>query len=227
MNSENLMFLEKFYNISGITELYYRIAKGKVDLSKMREIEQVSGLFKVEKKPPRKKRKTFKEYETEFVTLDSKKDTLLIGDDFKGFEYTMAKCCNPIPGDRVYGFITVSSGIKIHRFDCPNSVHMMSKTAYRCIKARWKSDKLVERMAAIKIVGIDQFGLVNKITEIISNQENVNMKSISFDTEDGIFEGRIKVMVLDTEHLEQLSAKFEEVEGVKRVLRWDEEESDA
>ena len=227
MNSENLMFLEKFYNISGITELYYRIAKGKVDLSKMREIEQVSGLFKVEKKPPRKKRKTFKEYETEFVSLDSKKDTLLIGDDFKGFEYTMAKCCNPIPGDRVYGFITVSSGIKIHRFDCPNSVHMMSKTAYRCIKARWKSDKLVERMAAIKIVGIDQFGLVNKITEIISNQENVNMKSISFDTEDGIFEGRIKVMVLDTEHLEQLSAKFEEVEGVKRVLRWDEEESDA
>ncbi len=227
MNSENLMFLEKFYNISGITELYYRIAKGKVDLSKMREIEQVSGLFKVEKKPPRKKRKTFKEYESEFVSLDSKKDTLLIGDDFKGFEYTMAKCCNPIPGDRVYGFITVSSGIKIHRFDCPNSVHMMSKMAYRCIKARWKSDKLVERMAAIKIIGIDQFGLVNKITEIISNQENVNMKSISFDTEDGIFEGRIKVMVLDTEHLEQLSAKFEEVEGVKRVLRWDEEESDS
>ena len=227
MNSENLMFLEKFYNISGITELYYRVAKGKVDLSKIREMEQVSGDFKVEKKPPRKKRKTFKEYESEFVSLDSKKDTLLIGDDFKGFEYTLAKCCNPIPGDRVYGFITVSSGIKVHRFDCPNSVHMMSKMAYRCIKARWKSDKLVERMAAIKVVGIDQFGLVNKITEIISNQENVNMKSISFDTEDGIFEGRIKVMVMDTEHLEQLTAKFEEVEGVKRVLRWDEKETES
>jgi GTP pyrophosphokinase len=227
MSSENLMFLEKFYTISGITELYYRIAKGKVDLSKMREIEQVSGVFKTEKKPPRKKRKTFQEFESEFVSLDSKKDTLLIGDDFKGFDYTMAKCCNPIPGDRVYGFITVSSGIKVHRFNCPNSVNMMSKMAYRCIKARWKSDELVERIAAIKIIGIDQFGLVNKITEIISNQINVNMKSISFDTDDGIFEGRIKVMVMDTEHLEQLTAKFEEVEGVKRVFRWDEEETEA
>jgi len=226
MCSENIMFLEKHFSLPNITELYFRIAKGKIDLSKMREMEHVNGMFVTEKKPPRKKRKTIQEYESEFVSLDSKKDTLLIGDDFKGFDYQMAKCCNPIPGDRVFGFITVSSGIKVHRFNCPNSVNMMSKMAYRCIKARWKSDKLVERVAAIKIFGIDQFGLVNKITEIISNQINVNMKSISFDTDDGVFEGRIKVMVLDTEHLEQLTRKFEEVEGVKRVLRWDEEDSE-
>ncbi|MBL6660821.1 MAG: bifunctional (p)ppGpp synthetase/guanosine-3',5'-bis(diphosphate) 3'-pyrophosphohydrolase, partial [Crocinitomicaceae bacterium] len=226
MCSENIMFLEKYFNMPNITELYFRIAKGKIDLSKMREMEHVNGMFVIEKKPPRKKRKTIQEYESEFVSLDSKKDTLLIGDDFKGFDYQMAKCCNPIPGDRVFGFITVSSGIKVHRFNCPNSVNMMSKMAYRCIKARWKSDKLVERVAAIKIIGIDQFGLVNKITEIISNQINVNMKSISFDTDDGVFEGKIKVMVLDTEHLEQLTRKFEEVEGVKRVLRWDEEDSE-
>ena len=226
MCSENIMFLEKYFNLPSITELYFCIAKGKIDLSKMREMEHLNGMFVTEKKPPRKKRKTIQEYESEFVSLDSKKDTLLIGDDFKGFDYQMAKCCNPIPGDRVFGFITVSSGIKVHRFNCPNSVNMMSKMAYRCIKARWKSDKLVERVAAIKIIGIDQFGLVNKITEIISNQINVNMKSISFDTDDGVFEGRIKVMVLDTEHLEQLTRKFEEVEGVKRVLRWDEEDSE-
>lgn len=226
MCSENIMFLEKHFNLPNITELYFRIAKGKIDLSKIREMDQMNGMFVVEKKGPRKKKKTIQEYESDFVSLDSKKGTLLIGDDFKGFDYQMAKCCNPIPGDKVYGFITVSSGIKVHRFNCPNSVNMMSKMAYRCIKARWKSDKLVERIAAIKIIGIDQFGLVNKITEIISNQINVNMKSISFDTDDGIFEGKIKVMVLDTEHLEQLTRKFEEVEGVKRVLRWDEEDSE-
>ena len=226
MCSENIMFLEKHFNLPTIIELYFRIAKGKIDLSKIRKMDQLNGMFVLEKKSPRKKKKTIQEYESEFVSLDSKKDTLLIGDDFKGFDYQMAKCCNPIPGDRVYGFITVSSGIKVHRFNCPNSVNMMSKMAYRCIKARWKSDKLVERIAAIKIIGIDQFGLVNKITEIISNQINVNMKSISFDTDDGIFEGKIKVMVLDTEHLEQLTRKFEEVEGVKRVLRWDEEDSE-
>ena len=226
MGSENIMFLEQHYNVPNVSELYFRIAKGKLDLAKIRELEQVNGVFKIEKKLPRKKKKTIQEYESEFVTLNSKKDTLLIGDDFKGFDYQMAKCCNPIPGDKVFGFITVSTGIKVHRFNCPNSVNMMSKMDYRCIKARWKSDKLVERAVAIKIIGIDQFGLVNKITEIISNQINVNMKSISFDTDDGIFEGKIKVMVLDTEHLEQLTRKFEEVEGVKRVLRWDEEDSE-
>lgn len=226
MGSENIMFLEKHYAVPNITELYFRIAKGKIELSKVRELEQVNGLFKVDKKPLRKKKKSIIEYESEFIATDSKKDTLLIGDDFKGFDYQMAKCCNPIPGDKVFGFITVSAGVKVHRFNCPNSVNMMSKMAYRCIKARWKSDKLIERVAAIKIIGIDQFGLVNKITEIISNQINVDMKSISFDTDDGIFEGRIKVMVLDTEHLEQLTRKFEEVEGVKRVLRWDDEDSE-
>jgi GTP pyrophosphokinase len=100
----------------------------------------------------------------------------------------------------------------------------MSKMAYRCIKAKWKSDKLVEREAAIKIIGIDQIGLVNKLTEIISKENNVNMKSISFDTEDGIFEGKIKVMVYDTEHLELLMQKFEQVEGVQNVSRWDAQE---
>jgi GTP pyrophosphokinase len=98
---------------------------------------------------------------------------------------------------------------------------------YRCIKARWKSQELIERLAAIKINGIDSIGLVNRLTEIISNQHNVNMKSISFETEDGIFEGRIKVMVYDTEHLEQLMRKFEQVDGVQRVVRWDLQEEDS
>ena len=100
----------------------------------------------------------------------------------------------------------------------------MSKMAYRCIKARWQSQQLVERIAALRITGIDSLGLVNKLTEIISNRHNVNMKSISFETEDGIFEGRIKVLVYDTEHLDQLMRKFESVEGVKRVIRWDTDE---
>ena len=95
---------------------------------------------------------------------------------------------------------------------------------YRCIKARWQSQQLIERIAAIQINGIDNIGLVNRLTEIISKQHNVNMKSISFETDDGIFEGRIRVMVYDTEHLEQLMSKFEQVEGVQRVTRWDSEE---
>ena len=149
---------------------------------------------------------------------------MIIGEDFKNIQYQMARCCNPIPGDAVFGFITINEGIKVHRNNCPNAEHLMSKMAYRCIKARWQSQKLEERIAAIRINGIDNLGLVNRLTEIISKQHNVNMKSISFESEDGIFEGKMKVLVYDTEHLEQLMKKFEEVEGVKRVTRWDNDE---
>ena len=96
--------------------------------------------------------------------------------------------------------------------------------AYRLVKAKWKQEELKERLAAIKLHGIDSLGIVNRLTEIISNQQNVNMKFISFETNDGLFEGRIKVLVYDTEHLEQLMRKFEQVEGVIRVERWDTSE---
>ncbi len=98
--------------------------------------------------------------------------------------------------------------------------------AYRCIAARWKDQELIEREVTVKIFGFDRMGIVNRLTEIISHQHNVNMKSISFETEDGLFEGRVKVMVYDTEHLDQLMHKFEEVEGVQRVVRWDDKNNE-
>jgi GTP pyrophosphokinase len=224
MTSDNISFLEKFYGIGSATEVYFRIAKGKIDLTKLRELENNNGLLQLPKKEPVVKKTKEFDSKDEVSGIDTKKDTILIGDDFKGFDYQMSKCCNPIPGDKVFGFITIGEGIKIHRVNCPNAVHLMSKMAYRCINARWKSDHLAERIAAIRIVGIDQLGLVNKLTEIISKQNHVNMKSISFDSNDGVFEGKIKVLVYDTEHLEQLTRKFEEVDGVQRVTRWDSEE---
>ena len=218
-NSENLVFLEKFFNMPSITELYFRIAKGKIDLTKLRDIDNQHGLLQLEKKSTPKERNENEIYQK----VNHKEDTLIIGEDFKNIQYQLARCCNPIPGDKVFGFITINEGIKVHRYNCPNAEHLMSKMAYRCIKARWQSQQLVERIAAIRVMGIDSLGLVNKLTEIISNQHNVNMKSISFETEDGIFEGRIKVLVYDTEHLDQLMRKFELVEGVQRVIRWDTE----
>lgn len=219
--SENISFLEKFYGINSATELYFRIAKGKIDLSKLRDIDVQHGMMQVVKKVSAPK---VKHQDNIYPKINTKEDAIIIGEDFKNIQYQLSKCCNPIPGDNVFGFITISEGIKIHRYNCPNAEHLMSKMAYRCIKARWQSQELVERVAAIKITGIDNLGLVNRLTEIISNQHNVNMKSISFETEDGIFEGKIRVLVFDTEHLEQLMAKFEQVDGVQRVMRWDVEE---
>jgi GTP pyrophosphokinase len=220
--SENISFLEKYFQLPSVTELYFRIAKGKIDLTKLRDIDCVAGMLQAEKKKIKKSK-----HQDDIVPKLEKSDTLIIGEDFKNIQYQMARCCNPIPGDPVFGFITISEGIKVHRNNCPNAEHLMSKMAYRCIKARWKSQELVERIAAIQISGIDQLGLVNRLTEIISTQHNVNMKSISFESFDGIFEGRMKVLVYDTEHLEQLMRKFEEVEGVQRVERWDSEEENS
>jgi GTP pyrophosphokinase len=214
---DNVTVLEKYYKISTATELYFQIAKGKIDLSKLREIENKAGILQAEKKvsKPRKARKS----DSAISKVNKKSDTIIIGEDFKDIDYRMAACCNPIPGDDVFGFVTIGEGIKVHRYNCSNAEHLMSKMAYRCIKARWKGEDRKENLASIVVRGIDRLGIVNRITEIISNQHNINMKSISFETEDGIFEGNMKVMVYDTEHLNQLMTKFEQVEGVQRVVR--------
>ena len=213
--SENLSVLEKFYKIPNATELYFRIAKGKIDLRKLREVENKNGVLITEKKVVKKPAKS----KDVLSKVNSKKDNILIGDDFKNIDYTMAQCCSPIPGDNVFGFISISEGIKIHRYSCPNSEHLQSKMAYRCIKATWKNSDLKESLASITVQGIDSKGIVNKITNIVTNEHDVNMKSISFETNDGIFIGVMTVLVFDTEHLDQLMQKFEDVEGVERVFR--------
>ncbi|PHR44223.1 MAG: RelA/SpoT family protein [Fluviicola sp.] len=220
--SENISLLEKYYNVSTATDLYIRIAKGKVDLAKLRQIKNVGGVLKLEEE--KKKPKKLRNHKDVNKRIDKKKDTLIIGDDFNNIDYQFAKCCNPLPGDSVFGFITINDGIKIHRTDCPNAENMMSKMAYRCISARWKAKEVKEHIAKLRIIGIDDIGIVNKITEIISFQHNVNMKSISFESLDGLFEGRIEVYVMDRYHLEELIEKFEILEGVKRVERWDDKE---
>lgn len=220
-NNENIAVIEKLFALPSTTELYFRVAKSKVDLAKLRELENINGILQFEKKNTPKKDKHEQDV---YPKINKKEDVIIIGEDFKNIQYTMGRCCNPLPGDQVFGFITINEGVKIHRNSCPNAEHLMSKMAYRLVKAKWKNEELKERLAAIKLFGIDSIGIVNRLTEIISNQQNVNMKFISFETNDGLFEGRIKVLVYDTQHLEQLMGKFEQVEGVQRVERWDTDE---
>ncbi len=222
--SENISLLEDYYNVATATDLYIRIAKGKVDLAKLRQIKNIGGVLKVEKESKSNKIRKATDINKR---IDKKKDTLIIGEDFNNIDYTFGKCCNPLPGDSVFGFITISDGIRIHRTDCPNAENLMSKMAYRCISARWKAKEVKEHIAKLRIIGIDDIGIVNKITEIVSFQHNVNMRSISFESIDGMFEGKIQVYVFDRHHLEELIDKFEILEGVKRVERWDEHEKES
>jgi GTP pyrophosphokinase len=148
-------------------------------------------------------------------------DMLLIGEDMDKIDYILAKCCNPIPGDDVFGFVTVNEGIKIHRTSCPNAVELMSNYGYRIIKAKWTSQTELAFLAGLRITGTDRVGLVNDVTRIISNELKVNMRSITIDTNDGIFEGNIMLFVHDTTHLETLMRKLYKVDGIVNVTRFD------
>ena len=223
--SENITFLERFYNIPSATELYIRIAKGKLDLTKLRNIKNVGGILQIENENEPVKTKISESSEIN-KRVDTKKDILVIGEDFNDIAYSFARCCNPVPGDSVFGFITINEGIKIHRTNCPNAENLISKNAYRCISAKWKSKESTEHIAKLKLIGIDDIGIVNKITQIISFQHNVNMKSISFDSYDGFFEGKIQVYVFDKQHLEELIDKFTLLDGIKRVERWDDQDEE-
>ena len=155
-----------------------------------------------------------------------KGDTLVIGDESQKMDYVMAKCCSPIPGDDVFGFVTINEGIKIHRTSCPNAIHIRSNYAYRVVPASWASKEDHTAFATgILITGIDDVGLVNAITTVISKDLNVDMKSIAFESHDGVFEGHIKVLVEGIHHLNNLITNLKKVDGIKKIVREDEMEN--
>ena len=136
-------------------------------------------------------------------------------------DYKFAKCCSPIPGDDVFGFVTVNEGIKIHRTTCPNAPELLSNHGNRIVKAKWLSEQRNAFLASLRIIGTDRVGLMRDVTDIISNELKVNMRSISIDTETGIFDGHIRLYINNTSHLDQLIQKLEKVDGVMRVTRFD------
>lgn len=208
----------KFLHLPSSQELFYRAALGNVDTKEIKD-------FIKHKEHPEKstvKKPETKKIEQLVSSARGSSDMLVIGDDLQKLDYKLSPCCNPIPGDDVFGFISVGEGIKIHRVNCPNAVKLLSNYAYRVVKAKWMNEHLISFLAGIKIVGTDELGIVNNITKVISNENNINMRSISFDTDDGIFEGTIMVYVHDTKHLSHLIEKLKKVKGVNNVIRIDE-----
>ncbi len=216
-NEANLGELLKLYELSEHTEMYFQIAKGKLDLAKIKPLIQKGGALKYGSV-----RQTIKEsFENLYKKVTSKKEELVIGDSNTKLDYKLAPCCNPIMGDDVFGFITINDGIKIHRSNCPNAKQLRANYAYRIINASWKKEEATEFLTGVKFSGLDNVGLVNEITGFISKEKNVNMKSISFDSNDGIFEGKIMLYVDDKQHLYDLIQHLKELEGIEKVERID------
>ncbi|MCB0820139.1 MAG: bifunctional (p)ppGpp synthetase/guanosine-3',5'-bis(diphosphate) 3'-pyrophosphohydrolase [Bacteroidetes bacterium] len=228
MDQNAINNLIKHFKLPSALDLFYSIGEGIIkpdNIQKYARGEQDSW-YKLLRN--RFKRSGSDVSEDKPVTLENivqevrgKSDMLVIGEDMQKIDYKLATCCNPIPGDEVFGFVTINDGIKIHKTNCPNAISLMSNYAYRIVKARWMNQQQIAFMAGIRVDGIDDVGIVNNITRIISNELNVNMRSISFDSHDGVFEGNIMVFVHDTHHLTELMQKIREVKGVTAVSRVD------
>ena len=227
---QNIIYnIVRHYKMQSPLDLYFGIGEGLIKLDNLAKIargEKSSSWYSLLKSRFSRSsedgsKKTATSFEHIVKEIRGKSDMLVIGDDMDKIDYKLAPCCNPIPGDEVFGFVTVDEGIKIHKTNCPNAIDLMSNYAYRIVKARWTSQQQLAFMAGIRVNGIDDVGIVNNITRIISNELNVNMRSISFDSMDGVFEGNIMVFVQDTNHLTELMGKIKEVKGVTSVMRVD------
>ena len=221
---QNLQFskqlISEFCNylkLPSAQELFYRAALGNVDA------QEIKDFIKYKEAPIKKgKQKEISKIDQLVTSARGKSDMLMIGDDLKKLDYNLSSCCNPIPGDDVFGFVTELEGIKIHRVNCPNAVKLLSNYAYRVVRAKWVNDKLISFLAGLKITGTDEIGIVNNITNVISSENHVNMRAINFDTDGGVFEGTIMVYVHDTKHLNHLKSNLKKIKGVNRVERIDE-----
>ncbi len=221
-NTDNLYKLAYYFKLPTTLDLFFNVAQGKIDVKQLKEFVASE---KVVENKPEKIDFTYNEQLSKKVKGDDS-DTLLIGEDLQKLDYKLSACCNPIPGDDVFGFVTVGDGIKIHRTNCPNAAKLMSNYGYRIVKAKWNSQKELAFLTGLHITGIDEVGLINQITTVISSDFKVNMRSITVDTNEGIFEGSIMVYVNNTRHLDNLIAKLKEVAGVTSVTRFDSHTED-
>lgn len=221
-NTDNLYKLSYYFKLPTTLDLFFNVAQGKIDVKQLKEFVASE---KVVENKPEKVDNGYNEQLIKKVKGDDN-DTLLIGEDLQKLDYKLSSCCNPIPGDDVFGFVTVGDGIKIHRTNCPNAAKLMSNYGYRIVKARWNSQKELAFLTGLHITGIDDVGLINKITTVISSDFKVNMRSITVDTDNGIFEGSIMVYVNNTKHLDNLINKLKEVVGVTSVTRFDSNPED-
>ncbi len=219
LNESTVNELVNHFNLKTSLDLFYRAGNGVIDNKQIKNFASqknnaLVSFFKSKIRRPSKPQDTINDDE-----ISSNYDQLVFGDDEEVFDYSIAKCCNPIPGDDVFGFLTVSDGIKVHKKDCPNAIQLQSNYAYRIQKAKWVDSTQEDFNAKLKLSGIDDLGLVSKVTDLISKSLHVNMKEISFSSNHGVFNGDITVNIKNKKILNQLIDRLKKIEGIDKVSR--------
>ncbi len=219
LNNETVEQLRAYFDERTVLDFYYKVGKGTIDAKEIKRFKAVrSGI----PKDPKDRIQDASSFTKQIAKVRQKQsDILLIGEDMDVVDYRIAKCCNPIPGDEVFGFVTVNEGIKIHRTSCPNAPELLSSYGYRVVKAKWSSQMGNAFLTDLKINGTDRVGLINDVTNIISGELKVNMRAMTIATDLGIFEGKITLYVQDTGQLDVMIKKLQKVNGVVKVTRID------
>nr|WP_321222751.1 RelA/SpoT family protein [uncultured Psychroserpens sp.] len=199
-------------------DLFYRVGIGTIDNAMLKDYASSrSNMFMSYIKNKIRKPTVAPDIDKDEIT--SKYDQLVFGKEEEKLDYKLSTCCNPIPGDPVFGFLTINDGIKVHKKNCPNALSMQSNYAYRVMTAKWIDSSQQVFATQIKLSGIDNLGLVNNITQVISSNMHVNMKSISFESDDGIFTGKINVVVPNITMLKKLIDNLKKINGIDKVTR--------
>ncbi|MGB0805701.1 MAG: RelA/SpoT family protein [Salibacteraceae bacterium] len=210
---KNFQTLSTFYGVTQVDDMFYKIGIEDIHLNRLSRLKVEDGI--ITSKPRLKKVTSLEKILSE---TKGKKTDLVLGSQ-TSFDYALATCCHPIPGDDVIGFLTNKGDMEIHRVSCDNTVGLLSNYGYRAVKAKWDSNETISFLSGMKINGFDRKGIVNEITKIISNDLLVNIRSINFTTENGLFEGTITVYVNDTGHLKTVKEKIRAIKGITSVIR--------
>ena len=218
LDEKTINQLVVYFKIKTSLDLFYRVGAGIIDNKKIKEFatsrnNMIVSFFKNKLRKPSKPEDIHKE------EITAKYDQLVFGKDDDKLDYKIAVCCNPIPGDKVFGFITVTDGIKIHKKNCPNTLQLQSNFSYRIINAKWIDSSQSDFKTELLISGIDTIGLVNEVTRIISNTHNINMISVHFESNDGVFNGNIIVVVKNITILDNLVKNIKKINGIDKVNR--------
>jgi guanosine-3',5'-bis(diphosphate) 3'-pyrophosphohydrolase len=220
LNEASVNEMVNHFKLKTSLDLFYRVGSGSIDNLMLKEYASSRSnalVSYIKNKISRRPNISKEEIDKDEIT--NKYDLLVFGKEEEKLDYKLANCCNPIPGDPVFGFLTVNEGIKVHKKNCPNSVSLQSNYAYRIISAKWIDSSQQEFAAQIILSGIDNLGLVNNITKVISSNMHVNMKSISFQSDDGVFSGKINVVVKNKNLLTKLMDNLKKINGIDKVKR--------
>ncbi len=217
LNEKVVNELVLYFKLKTSLDLFYRVGIGTIDNKKIKEFATTRSNVFMNFIKNRIRKGTSDELHKEEIT--SKYDLLVFGKESEKLEYKLSNCCNPIPGDDVFGFVTVNEGIKVHKNNCPNALQLQSNYAYRIMSAKWIDSSQEEFKAVILLTGIDNIGVVNEVTQIISNNMHLAMYNMNFDTNDGVFTGKVTVGVKNKSILKTVIQNLSKINGIDKVIR--------